>query len=217
MGQRGERCSVGISVWCCASDSPKCPFPRLRHIGTCPEQMFPGKTNQALPWHSNGGDRASRVSCSPLLSTDVPLGWDQHQTLSFFQPSGPAGQTQLPHYEGKEGLGGEFGLPPCSQPWLHTHSRCFGSSCAIGVHVFQLFFQPSSHLSLKTHKKLLFSEQRCPAQPRKPEPPPKANVLSTKLLLCYRRGTDPILLLPSQRAVALSWDRNSPITLFKSY
>lgn len=67
--------------------------------------------------------------------------------------------------EGEEGLGGGFVLPPCCKAWLRTYSRCFVSSCAIGVHIFQLFFQTSSDLSLKAHTRVVLrAEMCCPAK-----------------------------------------------------
>lgn len=102
--------------------------------------------------------------------------------------------------EGK-GLGGEFGLPAWCQAQLHTHSRCFVSSCAIGVHVFHLLFRSSSDLSLKTQGRvaLLRARVSCPAQ--KTLHSLKTSILSTKLLLCYRRRTDPRSLLPPPRGL----------------
>lgn len=100
-------------------------------------------------------------SCKLLLSGEVPLG--QHQALS----SHLSLQVAIIGKE-RKGLGGEFGLPAWCQAQLRTHSRCFVSSCAIGVHIFHLFFPSSSDLSLKTQKELLFSGQECPAQPKTP-------------------------------------------------
>lgn len=100
----------------------------------------------------------------------------------------------------RKGLGGEFGLPAWCQAQLHTHSRCFVSSCAIGVHVFHLFFRSSSDLSLKTQGRaaLLRARLSCPAQ--KNLHSPKTSILSTKVLLCYRR-TDPSSILPPPRGL----------------
>lgn len=83
----------------------------------------------------------------------------------------------------RKGLGGGFGLPAWCQAWLHTHSRCFDSSCAIGVHIFHLFFHSSSDLSLKTQGRVVLLRARvsCPAQNTLHSP--KTSILSTKLLL----------------------------------
>lgn len=122
----------------------------------------------------------------------MPLG--QHQALS----SHLSLQVAIIGKE-RKGLGGEFGLPAWCQAQLRTHSRCFVSSCAIGVHIFHLFFPSSSDLSLKTQGRvaLLRAGVSCPAQ--KPLNSPKTSILSTKLLLCYRRRTDPSSLLPPPR------------------
>lgn len=86
-------------------------------------------------------------------------------------PAIEAGRTATTATAVKERKGWVEDLCFC-EAWLRTYGRCFVSSCAIGVHIFQLFFQTSSDLSLKAHTKELFSEQRCAAQPSKPEPPP---------------------------------------------
>lgn len=53
---------------------------------------------------------------------------------------------------------------------LHTHSRCFVSSCAIGVHIFHLFFHSSSDLSLKTQGRVALLRVRV-SSPAQKNPP----------------------------------------------
>lgn len=150
----------------------------LEHV-TAKWQVFPGKAGAACQSRlclgaAKSGDKGNGVFCPPLLSMSVlsATGLGPAPDTVLF-PVTWACRTDTAATTLKEGLAEEFGLPPCCKAQLHTHSRSFVSSCATGVHIFQLFFQSSSDLSLGTHgRRVALLRSGCPAQPSKPEPLP---------------------------------------------